>query len=504
MQVPRSSRGMTRLSSPGMTIEMCDFEKKVRDNLIECGIDPSQNPRLGVAVSGGADSISLLLALSEILKSQSNASPLYVITVNHNIRPASESRGDVDYVLKVCEELRRSGCRIECEVVEFERGRVDEEERRRGGGVEEAARYLRYAAFEKFIAGRELTALCLAHNQNDQLETVLMRFLQGSPAQAAAGIQARRGSFVRPLLDIERRNIEEYVKSRGYSWRTDKTNYETNYLRNKIRLQLIPLLDELFPGWKKSVLSGAEKAFEDSSFINAFMLNFQFLEQTDDGVKIPLKGFINAPDAVKYRLLFEACNKAGENSRIPRAFLKDVINSIENTSEAVPDTQEIKDNSDNFTKHYNKIDIIKKKNALFVKKHSKNNTDLVFFDIIEETGEYEFPFGLLSVFKMEENVGEQNKRGYKVCVSVKETFNSEKESFAAQISLPFCIRSIQLSDLAQCADGSEKKVSDIISDWHVPAEKRSFIPVLQILNNKTWQIKCIFAGFLGYKDWIVK
>ena len=89
-----------------------------------------------------------------------------------------------------------------------------------------------------------------------------MRFLQGSPAEAAAGIRARRelalpdgkGSllFARPLLDISRAEIEAYVTSRGYTWRTDKTNLETDYLRNRIRLKLLPFLDEEFPGWQKA------------------------------------------------------------------------------------------------------------------------------------------------------------------------------------------------------------------------------------------------------------
>ena len=77
-------------------------------------------------------------------------------------------------------------------------------------------------------------------------------------------------------------------------------------------------------------------------------------------------------------------------------------------------------------------------------------------------------------------------------------------SVAEGISLPFCVRNPQPGDTVLCADGSEKKVSDILSDWHVAPEKRCLVPVIQLLDEKAQRIKAILAGFLGYKDWIVK
>ena len=109
---------------------MCEFEKKVKDKLdeiLQCETSGGAYPPIGVAVSGGADSIALLLSMSEIV------SPLYVITVNHNIRPAAESAGDVDFVLEVCRELRKRGRDGICEAVELERGAVAQEAERRGG-----------------------------------------------------------------------------------------------------------------------------------------------------------------------------------------------------------------------------------------------------------------------------------------------------------------------------------------------------------------------------------
>ena len=461
---------------------MCEFEKKVKDKLdeiLQCETSGGAYPPIGVAVSGGADSIALLLSMSEIV------SPLYVITVNHNIRPAAESGGDVDFVLEVCGELRKRGRDVICEAVELERGAVAQEAESRGGGIEEAARYLRYAAFEKFVAERGLGVLCTAHNMNDQLETVLMRFLQGSPAEAAGGIRARReigvsGSVIaRPLLDISRTEIESYVQSRGFTWRTDKTNLETDYLRNRIRLNLVPFLNEQFPGWQKSVLSGADKACEDAELILSCVEKVPVSAGPDGEVEISLNEFKSSPIAVQRRLILSACNKAGERARIPNQFIKDVLSTVRQ--------------SDGFIKHFAGIDIILKKNRLFVKKHTEINTDLVFSDIIEKTGSFEFPFGNLDVFNYREQDG---KKFVTVCAG--------ESSIAENIALPFCIRNVRLGDMVLCADGSLKKVYDVFSDWHVAPEKKGLIPVIQLLNEKSQGIKAILGGFLGYKDWIVK
>ena len=484
---------------------MCEFEKKVKKSLEDIlkSACVTGVPRIGLAVSGGADSVALLLAVSEIIASigysgsQALSSfPLYVITVNHNIRPAAESRGDVDFVLEVCEKLRRGASEvgaepgifeIVCEAIELERGEVEGEAQKRGGGIEEAARYLRYAAFERFIASHKLDLLCTAHTQNDQLETVLMRFLQGSPVEASVGIKAWRPLaesnciYARPLLGVTRGEIEAYVNSRGFCWRTDKTNYETDYLRNRIRHNLVPLLDAQFLGWQTALLSGTQKAFEDADFISSCVDDIQ-LSVTDSAkglVEIPLQQFVNSHPAIQRRVILSACNKAGEAGRIPNQFIKEIISVIKQT--------------DSFTKHFSAIDIIKEKNHLFVKKHEESNTDLVFSDIIENIGTFEFPFGDLNVFNYREQNG---KRFVSVCAG--------QGGIVDGVSIPFSVRSLASGDTVLCADGTEKKVSDILSDWHVSASKRNLVPVIQLLDEKSQRIIAVLAGFLGYKDWIVK
>ena len=222
---------------------MSEFEEHVLKGLQSCGINlkeaSASGSMLGAAVSGGADSVSLLVALCNLCKSYSI--PLKIITVNHYIRRESETCGDVEFVKQLCESLKNQEYDVELAVCELQKGQVAALADEKQIGIEAAARELRYKAFENFIAEKKLACLCLAHNKNDQLETLLMRFLQGAGTEARGGIPLVRGKYVRPLLGIERAQIEEYLNQKNIAWRNDSTNNDTAYLRNRIRAELVPL-----------------------------------------------------------------------------------------------------------------------------------------------------------------------------------------------------------------------------------------------------------------------
>jgi len=456
---------------------MCNFESKVLSGLTECGVDIKSQKKfsIGVAVSGGADSIALLLSLSEILKEYSF--PLYVITVNHNIRSAEESGGDAAFVEQICMDLRKNGANCFCKVVELLPGKVSEVAKLREQGIEDAARVLRYEAFESFVNENKLDYLCLAHNKNDQLETLLMRFLQGAGVESTGGIAVTRGKYIRPLIEIERSEIEEYLVSRNITWRTDSTNFDTNYLRNKIRHKLIPYLDEEFCGWRKAVISGGKKAVLQNEVIEDCLETVKF-ECKENCCSIRLENFYGLKEAVQNRLLMKMINTCGENRRVPYVFLQDVLDSIKGYK------------SKDIKKSFGCVEIEIKKNCLFVKKGEKSHTDLVFFDIIEESGNFVFPFGKLEVLTS------GNSKFAKAIVN--------DSVILEEISFPFCVRSIQLDDEVECSDGTMKKVADIMSDWHVEEDYRTLIPVFQLLCEKSQPVKAILGSVFGYKDWIVK
>lgn len=458
---------------------MYKFEEKVLAGLRKCTADKLSEYKFGIAVSGGADSVALLNALVNIL-SPLNVK-LYVITVNHNIRPEEETAGDAAFVLELCKNLERNGKKIEAELVELEKGLVFSYAKERQSGVEEAARTLRYEAFENFIENHKLDYLCLAHNKNDQLETLLMRYLSGASVEALGGIRAVRGKYIRPMLDIERSEIEEYLKILNCSYRTDKTNFDAQYLRNKIRLKLVPFLNENFSGWASSILNAGERYRLDGEYIEEALQAFP-LEKTEGGVQISLEAFLKLPAALKSRVLIKAFNLAGQTKRIPQAFLNDVINSL-----SLSDTFR-------FKKIYGQMEIECQKSSLFIKKYDKSETDLEFFVIIENTGIYELPFGALCVFNKE------GTEGGKVSALIS---NNDLKS-ELEVSLPVIVRSIRPDDEIETADRKMKKIADILNDWKVSSTDKMFLPVFQELEGKEQKITGLLGAFLGYKDWIVK
>jgi tRNA(Ile)-lysidine synthase len=283
------------------------------------------------------------------------------------------------------------------------------------------------------------------------------------------------------MLDIERSEIEEYLKILNCSYRTDKTNFDAQYLRNKIRLKLVPFLNENFSGWASSILNAGERYRLDGEYIEEALQAFP-LEKTEGGVQISLEAFLKLPAALKSRVLIKAFNLAGQTKRIPQAFLNDVINSL-----SLSDTFR-------FKKIYGQMEIECQKSSLFIKKYDKSETDLEFFVIIENTGIYELPFGSLCVFNKE------GTEGGKVSALVS---NNDLKS-ELEVSLPVIVRSIRPDDEIETADRKMKKIADILNDWKVPSTDKMFLPVFQELEGKEQKITGLLRAFLGYKDWIVK
>ena len=455
---------------------MTTFYEKVTKGLSLCGVNLSSlsksNGVIGIAVSGGADSIALLHSLSYILLPWNI--PIQVITVNHFIRPVEETSGDAQYVYNTCKQMKENGLPISCTVVELKKGEVVELAKKHKAGIEEAARYLRYKAFENFIKEKNISYLCLAHNKNDQVETLLMRFLQGSNSDSSVGIKIKREKYIRPLLNISRQEIEEFLIELNVSWCEDKTNNDTTYYRNNVRHNLIPFLYENFPGFDKAIFKGANKAKEDSEIINELVERFP-LKIKENSVLINKNDFLKEHKGIQKRILFKACNICGETKRIPDLFLNDVINSL-NTSDK------------DLSKFYDEVEIENKKDILFVKKYTKKDTDLVFFDIIEDNGTYLFPFGKLTV-TFDHGHMFASINGCEVVL---------------KCTYPIVVRSFRQGDEIRNSEGNMKKLSDIFSDWHVDVLERKLIPVVYNVNEGSSEIKGILASFLGYKDWIVK
>ena len=194
------------------------------------------------AVSGGADSVALLLALVEL------AVPVVVAHLDHGLR--DESAADADFVRALAERLGLI-CEVERRDVEGYRG-----ERRLS--LEAAARDVRHAFLRDVSERHGAGAIFLAHTADDQVETLLLRLIRGAGVAGLAGMRAKDGLLCRPMLGVWRSEVEAYLHARRQEWREDASNRDRRFLRNRVRHELLPLLKSMNPGVKRVLLREAE------------------------------------------------------------------------------------------------------------------------------------------------------------------------------------------------------------------------------------------------------
>jgi tRNA(Ile)-lysidine synthase len=195
----------------------------------------SAGDRVGVAVSGGADSVALLRIL-EALHTELGIT-LLVAHFDHSLR-GTESQADAEFVGRLA---RASG--LEYASV---REDVPAEAERHGWNLEDAARRLRYAFFTRLAEEGRATRIAVAHTADDQAETLLAHLIRGTGLTGLAGIYPTVGAIVRPLLGTRRSDLREYLRARGDAWREDATNRDVRRLRARIREQLLPVLESDF------------------------------------------------------------------------------------------------------------------------------------------------------------------------------------------------------------------------------------------------------------------
>jgi tRNA(Ile)-lysidine synthase len=215
--------------------------------------------RVGIGVSGGADSIASLRIFCD-LQSQLGIH-LAVLHFHHQLRGA-EADADEAFVAGLARNLG----------IEFiaDRADVAGEARRNGWNVEDTARRMRYQFFERVAASHQLQRVVVAHTADDQAETVLAHILRGTGSTGLAGIYPVAGLVIRPLLDIRRRELRDYLNQIGQPWREDASNQDTARTRAKIRHNLLPLLERDFePAVVPRLARMAGLAREEESFWRA-------------------------------------------------------------------------------------------------------------------------------------------------------------------------------------------------------------------------------------------
>lgn len=223
-----------------------DFERRVLQT-ITCNALPSSDTPALVALSGGADSVALLRVLLSLGYTCEAAH------CNFRLR-GDESERDEKFVRTLCNELE-----VPLHVAHFDTRKFAGQHKI---SIEMAARRLRYDFFSQLLASTPAQFVAVAHHSDDNAETLLLNLVRGTGLRGLCGMQYRNGNIVRPLLNVSRKDITDYLASLKQDYVTDSTNLENDVMRNKIRLDVLPLLRKLNPSINDTLHREAQKLRE--------------------------------------------------------------------------------------------------------------------------------------------------------------------------------------------------------------------------------------------------
>ncbi|MBR2787030.1 MAG: tRNA lysidine(34) synthetase TilS [Clostridia bacterium] len=272
-----------------------------------------------IGVSGGPDSMCLL----NILNVLSEALNIKVIVahINHLIREEAEE--ETRYVQKYCAKIG-----VECYV---KRINVLEKSSVEKIGTEEAGRKARYNFFEEVLLKTGATKIATAHNANDNAETVLMNIFRGAGTSGLKGIEPiRDNKYIRPLIECERQEIEQYCLENSLEPKIDKSNFENIYTRNKIRNILIPQIKSEFnPNIIVALNKLSALARQENEFIQKYtneILQNNLIIDESNGVILDLKKFNELDNYIKSKIILLSIKRVlGSTQGIEKIHLDDII-----------------------------------------------------------------------------------------------------------------------------------------------------------------------------------
>lgn len=411
----------------------------------------SKGDKVLVALSGGADSVSLLDIMCR-LKDELGIT-VGAAHLNHMIRGAEADR-DEAYAAELCTKLS----------VPFYAERVDVPELAKDSGISEetAGRNARYAFFAEVCKRYGYTKIATAHNRNDRAETVLMRIIRGTGTGGLGSIKYKRENIVRPVLDLSRESIEEYCAKNGLRYCTDSTNAVNDYTRNKIRNELIPQIKKEFnPGIIDTLCNLADNSSEDAEFIDGYAERLYRRINSPMPHRKPtvldIKSLNMVDDGILNRLIRIACREVmGDDYNLERVHtdaVKNLLDKETGASATLPGGLKV-------NVKYGWLEFVseeEEESASALKKSFCYELDLS--DCSDLT---------MDDIKLEIVEGEYKPKKNQMIVDF-DTL-SEKE---------LCIRSRKVGDrIVLYRDGKSRKLKDFFIDKKIPRNERGNIPLL--------------------------
>lgn len=290
-------------------------------NMIENG------EKVVLAVSGGPDSICMLDILKDIKNDEKIDMNFEIVVahVNHMIRKEAEE--DEKYVKKYCGENQ----------IEFYSKSIDVQKMANNNkiGLEEAGRKARYDFFDEILERTNAQKIAIAHNKNDKVETVLMHILRGSGINGLKGIEPKRGRYIRPLIECERNEIEEYCNEKNLQPRIDKTNFENEYTRNKVRNLLIPYIQKEFnPNLIQTIDRLSNLVAEEEDYMDKQVQKIYeeiLISENEKEIQLDLKMFNLQEKVIKSRVILYTITRLFGNSKgLEKIHIEDIIKLCSN------------------------------------------------------------------------------------------------------------------------------------------------------------------------------
>jgi len=408
----------------------------------------SLGDRVIVGVSGGMDSVALLSALSKLRKALDLS--LVVAHLNHRLR-GRESLKDAEFVRKMALKL---GLPFEIESVAVRKLK------KKGTTLQEAAREARFLFFHNLVDKHEAHKIALGQTADDQAETIVMRFLRGSGLAGLKGIPPVRDELIiHPLIEVTREQIEAYLSQEGLRHVEDTSNLKDDYLRNRIRRHLVPLLEQYNPNLRTVLCRMGQILWHEELHMRekTEAVWNQIAQQDGDRISLDLTEYEKLDPAIQFRLLRRSVGSMSEMGA-KRLGVTHILNLAEIIRGEKPHAEIHLPGRITAKRVYERLEIGKRKSPL--------------------SPSFEFALALPGETPLKE-------LGKKLVIRFADRFDlrdaSPRTVFmdSQRLQPPFRLRNYRYGDrFRPLGMTGRKKIKDCFIDWKVPLEERSRIPLM--------------------------